>query len=72
MLASLIHRLRCRLSPAYNTRAREYDFALAMERSHRELDFQRECWANDQAANLRLMGHPCPVGTVLAGVTVTR
>jgi hypothetical protein len=61
----LAHRLRCRRDPEYALAA----LAAAQESA---AEFARECWANDSAATLRSLGHDVPVGTVLAGVRVTR
>jgi hypothetical protein len=75
-LSALAHRVRCRLSPQYNAlhfcQDSLADLAALTFRDAYEEQLRREEWANDVAAQYRLLGHDMPVGTVIAGVTVTR
>lgn len=68
----LIHAVRHSLSPAY--RERHELEALAQLRAEAEAQYhQRQLdWANDHAATLRSLGMDVPVGTVFAGVMVTK
>jgi len=61
----VIHLIRLRTSTAY---ADEYALYLDADTQA----FIRECHANDWAASLRSRGYDVPVGTILAGIEVTR
>lgn len=52
--------------------SREYRHNAALARAQSVIELERECWANESARILRSVGVPCPVGTILAGITVTR
>lgn len=61
----VIHLIRLRTSTAY---ADEYALHLDTD----TMEFLAECHVNDWAADLRARGYDVPVGTLLAGVRVTR
>lgn len=52
--------------------SREYRINAALARLESLIELEREIWANESALILRSLGHPCPVGSTLAGIRVTR
>lgn len=52
--------------------SRDYREQAALARAESIAELEREAWANESARILRSVGVPCPAGTILAGIRVTR